>query len=115
MHRLHRGCAGAGFAGPDALRGDVPPQTGPSMASTCTSVGRRSSLSGLLRSAEAQAGAEAKLIEPRLVVRVGGAKELLRGGEADAHQDEQGFDAVAPGQLLTLLAAARCVVDRYLV
>ena len=49
------------------------------------------------------------------MIRVGVTKKLVRGGEADAHQDEKGFDAIAPGQLLALLPATGRIVDRDLV
>src|SRR5450631_387214 len=79
------------------------------------SIRGRENLPGWLGRVESQAGPQAELVEALLVVRVAASEKRLRRREPDAQQDEQSFDAVAPGQLLALLAAARRVVDGNLV
>src|SRR5450759_1688835 len=53
--------------------------------------------------------------QPLTVVRVRVAEELACRRQPDRQQNETGFDAVAPRELLALLAGAPRVVDGHLV
>src|SRR5207244_11373742 len=62
-----------------------------------------------------QAGGRGQLRQPLLVIVIRRAEEPAPRREADAGEGAERLDAVSPGQLLALRAAAGVIVDRHFV